>query len=726
MSTGPWVHQRARPYAIGAGVGLVALLAIAAAWRPLLVTDGFLPHGVCYTWRPGLMRLHLISDVLIGLAYLSIPIGLVYFMRKRRDLPFSWMFLLFGVFIVACGATHWMEVWTLWYPHYWLAGVVKAVTAAASVPTAIALTLLIPHALAIPSIHQVRHARDALEKEVVERRAAEAALHEARTALERRVDDRTAELAAANAELQRQQEWLHVTLSSIGDAVIATDRDGRVTFMNPVAETLTGWIRYDAAQASLSQVFHIVNEHTREPADNPVARAIREGIVVGLGNHTVLIARDGTERAIDDSAAPIRDVSGEVIGAVLIFRDITERRGTDAERVRLLAAERQARNDAEAASRLKDEFLATVSHELRSPLNSIMGWLHVLDSGQLGSAESRQAIDKIRRNVKTQARLIDDLLDVSRIITGKLRLDVRRVEPLALVDAAVETMRAAAEAKRIELSVREDAVATVVAADPDRLAQVLWNLLSNAIKFTPEGGRVEVGLQQVGTQLQISVADTGEGIEPAFLPHVFERFRQAESANRRGRQGLGLGLAVVRHIVEMHGGGVEAHSAGKGEGATFIVKLPIPAVIRDSGEQRSASHEVLPGLRLDNVRVLVVDDEVEARDILRSALGLFGANVEAVDSIEVALERLRAWHPHVLVSDLGLAGEDGYALIRKVRQLDAANGGRTPAIALTALTRPDDRMRALAAGFQMHVAKPVEPHELAVIIATVIGRWPAI
>ncbi len=579
MSQMDWARRPGSRYGLWAALALLGIAVLAFASRPLLATDGFMPHGVCYTWRPGLIRLHVISDVLIGLAYFSIPVALVYFKRKRRDLPFGWMLLLFGLFIVACGATHWMEVWTMWYPQYWLAGVVKAVTAAASVPTAIALSFLIPRALAIPSMRQLREAKDALESEVAERRRAEVALREAHATLEQRVEERTAALA-------------------------------------------------------------------------------------------------------------------------------------------------EAREQAEAANRLKDEFLATVSHELRSPLNSIMGWLHVLDSAPPGAADIRHATDRIRRNVNAQARLISDLLDLSRIVTGKLRLEMRRVDPVVLLEDAVQSVRAAAAAKRIDLILTAERSGVLVAGDQDRLGQVVWNLLSNALKFTPEGGRIEVVMRQAGTQLHIAVADNGEGIDPAFLPHVFERFRQADVAGRR-TQGLGVGLAVVRHIVEMHGGSVEAQSAGKGRGATFTIVLPIPALTGTSDDRRAAAREPLPPVQLNEVRVLVVDDEAEAREVLRGALTLFGAQVQTADSIEPAIETLRAWQPHVLVSDLGLAGEDGYTLIRKVRALDAASGGRTPAVALTALARPEDRLRALAAGFQMHVAKPVEPRELALVIASLIGRLPA-
>ncbi len=814
-----------------------------------------LPHGVCYTWNPGLLWLHLGSDTLIGLAYFSIPIALLYFMRKRTDLPFSWIFLLFGLFIVACGATHWMEVWTVWHPDYWASGAIKAITAAASVPTAIALAYLVPHALALPSVAQLRATKNALEREVAERTRAEEALRLAHASLEQRVAERTAELQQANRELQRQREWLQVTLSSIADGVIATGTAGEVLFMNRVALAVTGWTEQEAAGQPLERVFTLQARGGGPERTNPALRAMARGEVVSLQEYSKLCARDGRIVPIDDSAAPIRDAEGRVIGAVLIFRDVTERsqlhgqreqltrdlqaanalldtvfnqapvglglwdrdlrfvrlndalaginglpkavhlgrtvaevlpdldarvmqamrhvvetgqsiidqeahgmtpavpgrlrywnvsyfpvridnevvgvgavceevtasREAEAERSKLLEAEREARAEAEAANRLKDQFLATVSHELRTPLNSMTGWLHLLASGRLDATAARDAVLRIKRNAETQARLIDDLLDVSRIITGKLRLEVRRVDPVGVVEAALDTVRPAADAKRIRIDTRVECPGVRIVGDPDRLQQVAWNLLSNAVKFTATGGRVEVRLTQVADQLQLTVSDDGAGIEPQLLPHVFERFRQGHAPGRQ-QQGLGLGLSIVRHLVELHGGTVEAHSPGVGQGAAFTVRLPVPALVRDPDPDARRQAWSAPGMRLDGVRVLVVDDEPDAREMLEQTLAFLGAQVRTCGSVPAALDAVPDLAPDVIVSDIGMPGQDGYALVRQMRALETGAPRQTPVIALTALARPEDRIRILSAGFQMYVAKPVQPDELSVVIASVLGR----
>jgi PAS domain S-box-containing protein len=322
--------QRDLQWSSRRSIGISALLTGAAAalgwWYAVLPATGFMPHGVCYAWNPALIRLHALSDALIGLAYFSIPPALWYFVRKRVDLPFSWIFLLFGLFIIACGSTHWMELWTLWQPVYWLSGFVKAFTAAASVPTAIALVFLIPHALSIPSLAEIRRARDDLAAEVAERKRIEEQLRQAQGELELRIAERTSQLAQSNSELNRQREWFQTTLASIGDAVIATGTEGQILLLNKAAEELTGWAQVEAAGKPLPEVFNIINEHTRLPPVNPALRAIEEDTLIGLANHTILIARDGTEKAIDDSAAPIRDEQGRILGAVLVFRDISERR----------------------------------------------------------------------------------------------------------------------------------------------------------------------------------------------------------------------------------------------------------------------------------------------------------------------------------------------------------------------------------------------------------------
>jgi PAS domain S-box-containing protein len=523
--------------------------------------------------------------------------------------------------------------------------------------------------------------------------------------------------------LHQQREWLRVTLSSIGDGVIATDTNGLILFINPVAEALTGRRQAEAEGQPLTEVFSIVNEQTRQAVDNPALQAIKDGHIVGLANHTLLITRAGGEIPIDDSGAPIRGVDGKILGAVLIFRDITERHRTEQERARLLDSERAARAQAEAASRSKDEFVAITSHELRTPLNAILGWAQLLRTGQFGANETAHAIEAIERNARMQAQLIDDLLDMSRIITGKLRLEIRPVDLRQTVEAALDAVRPAAQAKEILLSAAFDAEGVLVSGDADRLQQVVWNLLSNAVKFTSCGGRVEVKMTHRDAQIEISVSDTGEGISADFLPYIFERFRQADSSSVRKQGGLGLGLALVRHLVELHGGSVRAHSDGRGGGATFTVTLPVRARHAERngdelGDGRRPAALLADGVALNGLRLLIVDDEADTRDLLTALLTQHGAIVKACVSSGEALALLEQWQPDVLISDIGMPDEDGYTLLRKIRALPPEHGGRIPAAALTAFARSEDRVRALTAGFQMHIPKPVEIAELVIVIAS--------
>jgi CheY-like chemotaxis protein len=350
-------------------------------------------------------------------------------------------------------------------------------------------------------------------------------------------------------------------------------------------------------------------------------------------------------------------------------------------------------------------------------------------AGQLDAATATSALETIERNARAQAQLIDDLLDVSRIITGKLRLDVRHTEPSSFIEAAIESLRPAAAAKGVRIQKVMDTGVSSVAGDPARLQQVVWNLLSNAIKFTPKGGRVQVRLERVNSHIEIAVSDTGIGIKAEFLPHVFERFRQADQTTTRQHGGLGLGLAIVRHLVELHGGTVHADSQGEGQGSTFIVKLPVVTFYqKESSTERihPAAKDALPPLdcpeRFDGLKVLVVDDEADTRELLKMALGQCGAQVIAAASAQEALEVIEETAPEILISDIGMAGEDGYELIRKVRALPAEKGGKIPAIALTAYARIEDRLRALRSGYQMHVPKPVELAELVAVVATLVQR----
>jgi PAS domain S-box-containing protein len=432
-------------------------------------------------------------------------------------------------------------------------------------------------------------------------------------------------------------------------------------------------------------------------------------------------AADGA-RVADASVTVVRDSDGRVEFFIVQASDITERKQAEEERERLL-------REAQEANRLKDEFLATVSHELRTPLTAILGWAHLLRGGGLGGEATVKALETIERNARSQSQLIDDLLDVSRIVTGKLRLEIVPVDPHTFIDAAVESVRPAAEAKGVRLEKVTDTGVETVMGDPARLQQVVWNLLMNAVKFTPRGGRVQIRLERVNSQVEIAVADTGAGIDPEFLPHVFERFRQADQKTTRRHGGLGLGLAIVRHLVELHGGSIRADSGGEGAGATFTVALPVGPIHRreEAGARaRPAARDTLPAHecpeRLDGLRVLVVDDEEDARELLAEGLGQCGAKVTAASSAREALEAMAGEKFAALVSDIGMPGEDGYELIRRVRALAADRGGRTPAVALTAYARTEDRLRAMRAGFEMHVAKPVELTELIVVIANLARR----
>jgi PAS domain S-box-containing protein len=457
-------------------------------------------------------------------------------------------------------------------------------------------------------------------------------------------------------------------------------------------------------------------------------------------------------------AVPVISRSGEVIGGLFfghpekgVFTERTERiivgvaaqaavaidnsrlyeaaqRAAD-ERKRLLESERSARSAAERMSALKDEFLATLSHELRTPLSAILGWSHILRRGVKSEADLQKGLDTIERNARMQTRLIEDLLDMSRIASGKVRLDIQPVAPVAVIEAAIETVRPAADAKGIRLDKLLDPAAGPISGDPARLQQVVWNLLSNAIKFTPKEGKVQVVLERVNSHVEISVADSGIGIKPEFLAHVFERFRQADASTTRTHGGLGLGLSIVKNLVELHGGTVHAHSEGEGRGATFAVHLPL-AIMYLGANGGSRVHPQTPLLvahdfrvpDLSGIRVLVVDDEADARELIKRVLSECDAEVISAGSAAEALELVRKHRPHVLVSDIGMPDVDGFELLKRVRALGEAAGGKVPAIALTAFARSDDRTRALRAGFLVHVSKPVEPSELVATVATVAGR----
>jgi PAS domain S-box-containing protein len=417
---------------------------------------------------------------------------------------------------------------------------------------------------------------------------------------------------------------------------------------------------------------------------------------------------------------------------LVLAEELARRAAIAVDNARLYGLAQRDRAQAEAANRMKDEFLATLSHELRTPLNAMLGWTQMLRKRNLNESTTARALETVDRNTRVLSRLIEDLLDVSRIITGKLRLNLRAVELASVIEAALETVDAAADAKEIQIETELDPLAGAVVGDPDRLQQVVWNLLSNAVKFTPNRGRIQIRLARINAQVQIQVHDSGKGISPDFLPHVFDRFRQADSSITRSFGGLGLGMAIVRHLTELHGGTVEAASPGEGQGATFTIKLPLMTAYNapTSPEQdwelpaSPAEDSVLsyPSLTLKEIKVLVVDDEADARELVSTILQQHAAEVKTVATASEAMVAIESYRPHILLSDIGMPEEDGYTLIRRIRALEAAQGGRIPAVALTAYAREEDRTKVLLAGFQQHLPKPVVPAELVAIVASLTGR----
>jgi PAS domain S-box-containing protein len=462
---------------------------------------------------------------------------------------------------------------------------------------------------------------------------------------------------------------------------------------------------------------------------------VREGSVQAaegrfFRKETPYFIADGSERFVELTLAPVTDDEGRVLFIAATGTDITDHRRLADERERLLAAERSAREEAERASHLKDEFLATLSHELRTPLNAILGWTQIL-AGNNDENDLAEGLRTIERNARAQARIIEDLLDMSRIISGKVRLDIKQIGLPFIVQAAMETTKHAADAKGVRVQAVLDPLTGPVSGDSNRLQQVFWNLLSNAIKFTPRGGHVLVALERVDSHVEVRVSDTGEGISPEFLPHVFDRFRQADGSSTRPHGGLGLGLSIVKQLIELHGGSVRAESGGLGRGSTFSVALPLVALVSEfKAEADRRDPTLAPRVgelskihgQVRGVKVLVVDDEADARALIKRLLEGCHAVVTTAASAGEAVRLMQSELFDVLVSDVGMPGEDGYSLIRRVRALGPERGGNTPAIALTAFARAEDRVTAMTAGFQHHLAKPVEPGELIAMIAGLRSR----
>jgi PAS domain S-box-containing protein len=499
---------------------------------------------------------------------------------------------------------------------------------------------------------------------------------------------------------------------------------GRIVWNNKCKEHF--WLPPEA-EITFDLFYSILHPDDRERTRAAVERTIFHREPYDIEYRTV--APDDRIRWVRAKGSAYYDAAGTPTRFDGVTLDITELKIAEQRRDQLLAAERSAREEVEYVSRMKDEFLATLSHELRTPLNAILGWSQILTRGPLDSDDAKQGLEAIERNARAQTQMIEDLLDMSRIISGKVRLDVQTTVLSDVVAQAVQSVRPSAEVKGVRLMTVLDPYAGPVAGDPGRLQQVVWNLLTNAIKFTPKGGKIQIVLERVNSHLELSVSDDGEGIEPAFLPYVFERFRQADASTTRRHGGLGLGLNIVKQLVELHGGSVRAKSQGKGKGSTFTIMLPVSASTLPTGSDQqfdrqhprtsSFAKSIVEPPRIDGLRVLVVDDDTDARQVMSRILANGGAIVTTASSVAEAMAKLQRDLPEIILSDIGMPGEDGYELIRKIRSLAPAKGGRIPAVALTAFARSEDRQRALLAGFQMHVAKPVEPSELLTVCSSI-------
>jgi PAS domain S-box-containing protein len=889
-------------------------------------------------WTAGLGWLHILSDLGVWSAYVAIPCVLGYFVLRRKDVPFRTIFWLFGAFILACGTTHLMEALIFWWPAYRLAGVIKLLTALVSWGTVLALVPVTPKALAMRSPED-------LEKEIAARKNAENALQQANAELERRVEERTAELLRVNGSLQHERERFRTTLSSIGDAVMVTDTRGKVTFLNAVAQSLTAWNMDEALGQPLERVFQIINEQTRQPAENPAARALKEGKIVGLANQTVLIAKDGTEVMIDDSAGPISDETGHVTGVVLVFRDVTQRRQAEetlreqadlldlahdaiivrttegvitfwntgagelygwakdealgkvthrlfqtafskplseieaeleqrgrwegvlthtckdatqivvasrwalrragpgkrpfvleinrdiTERKRaeegarksqeifklvhsigkighwewnsvtdenrwspeiealyglkpgtfegsyeawarllhpddLAKAEEDVRKAMETgkyftefrviwpdgnvhwletranvftdchgkpirimgvnmditqrnqieeslreSDRRKDEFLATLAHELRNPLAPLRSGLQVLRLANERS-DREAAREMMERQLGQLVRLVDDLLDISRISRNRLELRKARVPLASVIENAVETARSLIDARGHTLTVTLPSETFFVDADLTRLAQVFWNLLNNAAKYTNPGGRIELSAACEVEELIVTVRDTGIGIPAAAMPKLFTIFSQVDHSLEQSQGGLGIGLALVKGLVEMHGGTVAAHSAGVGQGSQFVVRLPLAQ--GEPQEQDQPPRAVSPPP--PQKRILVVDDNRDAAASLSMMLALLGHDTRtAHDGLE-ALDVAAAFRPEIVLLDIGMPKLNGYDVARRIRQ--EPWGKDMVLLACTGWGQEQDRLRSEEAGFNAHLVKPVNLAVLEKILAT--------
>ena len=568
--------------------------------------------------------------------------------------------------------------------------------------------------------------------ELAERRAT--LLSEASAALSSSLDSATALRSVSRLVVPGFADWCIVDLMTRENAlervvVVAADPDAGA-LLAELQRYVPDWTSSQpAAQALQSRKTLVIPEVTEDTLISTARDERHLALMRQLHPRSAVAVPMTTRQRIVGAITLVRTTPGHPYdaGDVAMAEELARRAALAVDNAALFTDAEEARMQAEEANRAKDEFLAVLSHELRTPMNAVYGWARMLQMGQIDPGTTPRALDAIVRNAHVQLQLIDDLLDVSRIISGKMRLDIRPVDLHRVLESALDAVRPAAEAKMLRLQSLLDPSAGPVNGDPDRLQQVVWNLLMNAVKFTPKEGRIQLTLQRVNSHLEIVVSDTGVGIQRELLPVIFDRFKQGDTGSTRTHGGLGLGLALVRHLVELHGGAVTAESAGEGQGATFRVKLPRAAAFVESKGERvhPTAGQPVPAYRgpsLRGLRVLVVDDDPDALDLIATILRRADAEAMQCSSPPEALALLRSWKPHVLLSDIEMPGEDGYSLIRKVRALDGSDGGQIPAVALTAYGRPEDRVRSLSSGFSMHMAKPVDPIELGVIVANLAGR----
>lgn len=541
------------------------------------------------------------------------------------------------------------------------------------------------------------------------------ALEESNRQLEERVHERTAEIEQSAELLRHSEQRFRLLVENIYDySILMLDREGRISSWNSGTERLYGYSEAEVLGQDSTRFFSAEDRQSGKPA-RLLEIAAREGHSQDEGWR---LRKDGSRFWASITLTALYD--GELLGFSQIVHDLTDRKRADEERSQLLQTAEEARQEAEAANQMKDEFLAVLSHELRTPLNAITGWAHMLQAGDLDAATQAKAVETINRNAMLQARLISDLLDVSRIVSGKLRLDLKPVELQGVIRAAIDTVRPAAEAKEVQIDVDTTAGSGPVRGDAFRLQQVVWNLLSNAVKFSPRKCHIQVRLERHNSRVELTVADEGPGIRPDFLPHIFEAFRQADATTTRPHQGLGLGLAIVRNLLQLHGGSVKAMNRTEGSGAIFKVTLPLdisqPLGVGERQHMLLArdleGDEVQLGTILKGIKVVIVDDEADAREVGALILDRCGATVRAASSAGEAFEMIQRETPDVLVADIEMPGEDGYSLVRRVRRLPPDQGGQMVVIALTAHASANDIPKLVSAGFQRYVPKPLQPREL--------------